>query len=268
MKPEAKVVPINRKIHQTAIVHPGAIIGANVEIGPYSIIGENVQIGEGTKIGPHVLIDGWTTIGRNNQIHAGAQLGIEPQDLKFRGEKSFLIVGDNNIIREYATLSRGTEGGGGETHVGNDNLIMTYVHLSHDVLIGSHCVIVSGTALGGHVVVEDHVTVGGMAGVHQFTKIGRMAMVGACTKVVKDVPPFVTVDGHPARVVGINVVGLRRKGVGQEVREEIKRAYKILYRSDLNVSQAIEQMENQLQGYPEIDHFIRFIRSAERGICR
>jgi UDP-N-acetylglucosamine acyltransferase len=266
--PETKVIPISRKIHPTAIVQPGAKLDATVEIGPYSVIGENVEIGEGTVIGPHVVIDGWTTIGRNNRIFAGAQLGIEPQDLKFHGEKSYLVIGDNNLIREYSTITLGTEGGGGETRLGNDNLIMTYAHLDHDVQIGSHCVIVNGAALGGHVVVEDHVTIGGLSGIHQFSKIGRMAMIGACTKVVKDVPPFVTVDGHPARVVGINVVGLRRKGVPQDVREEIKRAYKILYRSDLNVSQAIEQMENQLQGSPEIDHFIRFIRSAERGICR
>jgi UDP-N-acetylglucosamine acyltransferase len=262
------VIPISRKIHPTAIVHPGAEIGANVEIGPYSIIGENVRIAEGTIVGPHVVIDGWTTIGRNNRIYAGVQLGIEPQDLKFQGEQSYLVIGDHNRIREYATITRGTEGGGGETRLGNDNLVMTYAHVDHDCQVGSHCVIVHGAALGGHVVIEDHVTVGGLAGIHQFTKIGRMAMIGACTKVVKDVPPFVTVDGHPARVVGINVVGLRRKGVPQEVRAEVKRAYKILYRSDLNVTQAIEQMENQLEGHPEIDHFIRFIRSAERGICR
>ncbi|HHW14634.1 MAG TPA: acyl-ACP--UDP-N-acetylglucosamine O-acyltransferase [Firmicutes bacterium] len=268
MKPETKVVPISRKIHPTAIVHPGAVIGLNVEIGPYAIIGENVQIGEGTVIGPHAVITGWTTIGKNNKIYAGAQLGIEPQDLKFKGEKSYLVIGDNNLIREYATITRGTEGGGGETRLGDGNLVMTYAHIDHDVQIGNHCVIVNGAALGGHVVIEDRVTIGGLSGIHQFTKIGRMAMIGACTKVVKDVPPYVTVDGHPARVVGINVVGLRRNGVPQDVREEIKRAYKILYRSDLNVTQAIEQMENQLEGLPEIDHFIRFIRSAERGICR
>lgn len=268
MKPDSKVIPISRKIHETAIVQPGAKLGPNVEIGPFSLIGADVEIGEGTVVGSHVVITGWTTIGKNNKIYSGAQLGIDPLDLKFQGEKSYLVIGDNNLIREYAVISRGTEGGGLETRIGNDNLIMTFVHIGHDTQIGNHCIIVNGAALGGHVIVEDRAVVGGLSGIHQFTKIGRMAMIGACTKVVKDIPPYVTVDGHPARVVGINSTGLRRNDVSQEVREEIKRAYKILYRSDLNVSQAIEQMENQLHAYPEIDHFIRFLRSADRGICR
>lgn len=265
---DAKIVSLNRKIHETAIVHPGAKLGVNVEIGPYAVIGDNVEIGDGTVVGPHAVITGYTIIGKNNKIGAGAAVGSDPQDLKYRGEKSYLFIGDNNIIREYASISRGTEGGGGETRIGNGNLIMTYVHVAHDCKIGNHCVVASGAALAGHVVVEDRVVIGGMAGVHQFCRIGTMAMVGAMSKVSQDVPPYLTVDGHPARAVGINVVGLRRNGLPPAVRQEIKKAYRILYRSGLNVSQAIQKMEQELTNYPEIDHFIRFLRQAERGICQ
>jgi len=265
----AKVVPFTiGKIHETAIIDPSAVIGKNVEIGPYSIIGADVEIGDGTIIGPHVVIQGPTKIGKNNRIFSGANLGGDPQDLKYQGEVSYLVIGDDNTIREYVTISRGTMGGGGETRIGNGNLIMSYVHIAHDCLVGNNCVLVSGSALAGHVIVEDRVTIGGLSGVHQFSRIGRMTMVGACTKVTKDVPPFLLVDGHPAKVVGINLVGLRRNELSPEVRTEIKRAYKMLYRTNLNVQQAVEQMEQELHGYPEIDHFIRFIRNSERGILR
>lgn len=255
-------------VHETAIIHPGAKIGPNVEIGPYSIIGPNVEIGEGTKVGPHVVIDGWTTIGLNNSIYFGASVGLEPQDLKFFGEKSHLSIGDHNIIREYVTINRGTENGGGETRIGNNNLIMAYCHVAHDCQLGNHIVMSNAANLAGHVIVEDHAVVAGLTGVHQFVRIGRMSMVGAHTKVVKDVPPYVMVDGHPARAVGVNVVGLRRNGLSPEVREEIKRAYKILFRSDLNISQAIERMDQELKTSPEIEHFLRFLRNATRGIVR
>lgn|SRR5690606_28312917 len=264
----SKVIPMHAKVHPTAIVAPGAQLGVNVEIGPYSIIGENVVIGDGTKIGAHVVIEGWTTIGKNNRIYTGAIVGNEPQDLKFKGEKSYLTIGDNNIIREYATISRGTEGGGGETRIGNNNLIMSYVHVAHDVQMGSHIVISHGSGIAGHVVIEDRVVIGGLCGIHQFTKIGRMAMIGAHSMITKDVPPYVLVKGNPPKLYGVNIVGMRRNGLPPEVRMEIQRAYKILYRSGLNVSQAIEEMERELPGIEEIDHFLRFLRSAERGICR
>jgi UDP-N-acetylglucosamine acyltransferase len=265
---DGKVVHIHRKIHPTAIVDPGAIIGKDVEIGPFSIVGPDVEIGDGTRIGPRVIIEGWTVIGKNNQIYAGSIIGNEPQDLKFKGEKTYLFIGDNNIIREYATISRGTLGGGGETRIGNNNLLMSYVHVGHDCQVGNNVIISHGSGIGGHVTIEDRVVIGGLVGIHQFTKIGRMAMVGAHTMVNKDVPPYVIVDGHPARPYGINIVGLRRNGLSPELRMEIKRAYKILYRSNLNVAQAIEQMEQELAGHEEIDHLLRFLRSADRGICR
>jgi len=264
---EGKVLHM-AKIHPTAIVEPGAKIGTNVEIGPYSIIGENVEIGEGTIIGPHVVIDGWTKIGKRNQIFHGASIGLEPQDMKFKGEETYLFIGDNNIIRENVTIHRGTEEGGGETRIGNNNLIMAYCHVAHDCQLGNHIIMSNATNLAGHVIIEDYAVLAGLTGIHQFVRLGKMAMVGAHSKVVKDVPPYILVDGHPARVNGINVVGLRRNGVSPELRQEIKRAYKILYRSNLNISQAIEKMDQELETSPEIEHFLRFLRNAQRGICR
>ncbi|MCL6589678.1 MAG: acyl-ACP--UDP-N-acetylglucosamine O-acyltransferase [Firmicutes bacterium] len=264
---ENKVINI-REIHHTAIVHPNAKIGRNVVIGPYAVIGENVELGDNCIVGPHVEIGGWTVIGSGNKFYHGASIGCDPQDLKFNGEKSYLFIGDNNTFRENVTISRGTEGGGGETRIGSNNLFMAYSHVAHDCQIGNHVVIVNCTALGGHVEIEDRVTVGGLCGVHQFCKIGKMAMIGANSKIVKDVPPYVLVDGNPAKVSGINVVGLRRNGIEPGMRDEIKKAYRILYRSNLTVSRAIEVMEQELQGTAEIDHFIRFLLRAERGIHR
>lgn len=264
---ESKIVNL-REIHETAVVHPNAQIGRNVIVGPYSVIGENVVIGDNCVIGSHVLIEGWTNIGSGNRFFHGASIGCEPQDLKFQGEKSYLFIGDNNTFRENVTISRGTEGGGGETRIGNNNLIMAYCHVAHDCQLGNHIIMSNSTSLAGHVTVEDRVVIGGMSGIHQFTKIGKMVMIGGCSKIVKDIPPFVLVDGNPAKVSGINAVGLRRNGIAPEVRDEIKKAYRILYRSNLIVSRAVEQMEQELQGGAEIDHFIRFLRNAERGILR
>ena len=220
----SKVVPMHAKVHPTAIVAPGAQLGVNVEMGPYAIIGENVVIGDGTKVGPHVVIEGWTTIGKNNKIYTGAVIGNDPQDLKFKGERSYLTIGDENIFREYATISRGTEGGGGETRIGNRNLIMSYVHVAHDVQMGNNIVVSHGTGIAGHVVIEDRVVIGGICGIHQFTKLGRMAMIGAHSMITKDVPPFVLVKGNPPKLYGVNIVGMRRNGLSPEVRMEIQRA--------------------------------------------
>jgi len=263
-----KVVHLNKKIHKTAVVHPGAKIGEGVEIGPYAIIGENVEIGDKTKVEPHVVIQGWTKIGKGNKIFNGASIGQEPQDLKFHGEKSFLEIGDNNTIREFATIHRGTEEGGGLTKIGDNNLIMAYCHVAHDCQLGDKIIMSNAATLAGHVIVEDCAVIGGLAGVHQFGRVGKMAMIGAASKVVKDVPPYVLVDGHPATVKGINIVGLRRNGISPELRSQIKDAYKLLYRSNLNISQAIEKMDQELDSNPLIEHFLRFLRNAQRGICR
>ncbi len=266
MKPEPVIIPI-RKIHETAVIHPGARIGKDVEIGPYAVIGENVLIGEGTQIGAHVVIDGWTSIGKNCTIFPSASIGTEPQDLKFRGEKSYVFIGDNTKIREFATVNRAT-GEGEETRVGANCLLMAYTHVAHNCIVGNHVVMSNAATLAGHVVVEDRAVIGGLAGVHQFVKIGRNAMIGGASKVVQDVPPFVIVDGHPAKVAGLNNVGMARAGVGELARRNLKKAYKILYRSNLLLPQAIAVMEQELDSCEEVEHFLRFLRNAERGICR
>lgn len=266
MKPE-KVVIALRKIHETAVVHPGARIGKDVEIGPYAVIGENVLIDDGTKIGAHVVIDGWTSIGKNCVIFPSASIGSEPQDLKFRGEKSYVFIGDNTKIREFATVNRAT-GEGEETRVGSNCLLQAYTHVAHNCVVGNHVIMSNAATLAGHVIVEDRVVIGGLAGVHQFVKIGRNAMIGGLTKIVQDVPPFVIVDGHPAKVSGLNSVGMSRAGIGAPSRSLIKKAYKLLYRSGLSLAQAIAMIEQEVDSCEEVEHFLRFLRNAERGICR
>lgn len=266
MKPE-KVVIALRKIHETAVVHPGARIGKDVEIGPYAVIGENVLIDDGTKIGAHAVIDGWTSIGKNCVIYPGASIGSEPQDLKFRGEKSYVFIGDNTKIREFATVNRAT-GEGEETRIGSNCMLQAYTHVAHNCVVGNHVIMSNAATLAGHVIVEDRAVIGGLSGVHQFVKIGRNAMVGGLTKIVQDVPPFVIVDGHPAKVSGLNSVGMSRAGVNANSRSLIKKAYKLLYRSGLSLAQAIAMIEQEVDSCEEVEHFLRFLRNAERGICR
>ena len=256
------------KVHNSAIVHPDAELGENVEIGPYSIIEEDVEIGAGTKIGSHVQVQGPTIIGNDNEIFNGVSVGLPPQHQEYKGEKTSLFIGDNNIIREYVTIHRGTVDGGGETRIGNDNLLMAYSHVAHDCSLGNHIVMANATNLSGHVTIENHAYISGLVGVHQFVRIGQMSMVGPHSKATKDIPPYIEVKGHPARVKGINVVGLRRHGVSSELRKEINKAYDILYNSDLNIGQAIEKMDQELKTGDEIEHFIRFLKSSSRGICR
>src|SRR6056297_1580919 len=243
-------------VHETAVVSPNAKIGKNVEIGPFSIIGDNVEIEEGTTIGPHVVIEGWTIVGKNNDIYHGATIGEDPQNIQYKGEKSHLFIGDNNIIRENVTIHRGTEEGGSETRIGNNNLIMAYCHVAHDCQLGNNIIMSNAVNLAGHVYIEDNAVVAGLTGVHQFVRVGKMAMIGAHSKVVKDVPPYILVDGRPATVNGINVVGLRRNGIKPDLRREIKRAYKFLYRSNLNITEAIEKMDQELNASKEIEHFL------------
>ncbi|MBP7247570.1 MAG: acyl-ACP--UDP-N-acetylglucosamine O-acyltransferase [Negativicutes bacterium] len=253
-------------IHPTAIVEEGAVIGEGVEIGPYAVIGPNVQIGDGCKIGPHVVIAGSTMIGKNCRFSPGASIGSVPQDLKYKGEKSFLVIGDNCTFREYCTISLGT-GENGETRIGSNCLFMAYTHVAHDCIVGNHVIMSNVATLAGHVSVEDRVVIGGLAAVHQFTKIGRNAMLGGGALVSHDVPPYTIVAGYPAKVRGLNNVGMARAGVSEQIRREIKKAFRILYRSSLSLSEAITQMEEQLVFSDELDHFVRFLRNAERGVC-
>ncbi|MBM7624593.1 acyl-ACP--UDP-N-acetylglucosamine O-acyltransferase [Sporohalobacter salinus] len=261
------IVHLNN-IHETAIIYSGAEIAKDVEIGPYTIIGGNVKIDSGTEIGAHVVIEGQTRIGKDNKIFHGAVIGREPQDLKFEGEKGCVEIGNENTIREFATIHCGTEAGSGVTKIGDNNLIMAYCHVAHDCQLKNNITITNAVDFGEHVIVEDSVVITGLAEIYEFVKIGRMAMIGAHSKVTKDIPPYILVDGNPASVHGINVVGLRRNGVTPELRKEIKQAYKYLYRSDNNISQAIKKMDKELNKSSEIEHFLRFLRNTSREICR
>ena len=254
-------------IHPTAIIDPRAEIGKGVKIGPYAVIGPNVTIGDGTELMSHVVIDGWTTIGKDCRFFPSASIGSEPQDLKFNGEKSYVIIGDRSVFREFVTVSRAT-GEGEETRIGNDCLFQACTHVAHNCIVGNHVIMSNCAGLAGHVTVEDRVVIGGIAGVHQFVKVGRNAMIGGLAKVVQDIPPFVIADGQPARIIGLNSVGLARAGISEETRRELKKGFRLLYRSGLNLGQAIESMEQELNSSEEVEHLLRFLRNAERGICR
>ena len=254
-------------IHPTAIISKSARLGENVTIGAYSVIGDDVEIGDGSIIGPNAVIERWTTLGKGCRIFQFASVGAEPQDLKFKGEQSCTVIGDRTTIREGATIHRAT-GEGNETRIGSDCLLMAYIHIAHNCTLGNHVIMSNLASCSGHAIVEDRVVIGGMAGVHQFVKIGRNAMVGGMSKLVQDVVPYTLVDGHPAKVVGLNNVGISRAGIPLESRRLIKKAYKILYRSGLSLAEAIAVIEQEVDSCEEVEHFLRFLRNAERGICR
>lgn len=257
----------NSNIHSTAVIHPDAKIGKDVIIGPGVVVGEHCVIGDGTKIGANSVIGGWTTIGKHCEIFPSASVGLEPQDLKFKGEKSFCTIGDETVIREFVTISRAT-GEGEETRVGNNCLFQACTHIAHNCIVGNNVIMSNCAGLAGHVTVEDRVVIGGIAGIHQFVKIGRNTMVGGMAKVVQDIPPYLIADGQPARIIGLNQVGITRAGIPEETRRDLKQAFRILYRSGLSLSKAIEEMELQLNSSEEIEHMLRFLRNADRGIMR
>ena len=252
-------------IHPTAIIHPKAKLAEDVEVGPYSSIGENVTIGRGTRIGAQVFIDGWTRIGKSNRIFPGAVIGTEPQDLKFNEERSFVEIGDNNTVREYVTINRGTAGGGERTTIANNCLLMAYTHIAHDCHIGSSVVMSNLTTSGGHVTIGDEVWIGGLVGIHHFVSIGRLAFLGGYSKIVKDIPPFMLADGQPAEVRGLNIVGLRRARFSSEKMSILKKVHQVLYRSHLNTSQAIAKIEEELEPIEEVKHLIEFIKRSSKG---
>jgi len=254
------------KIHETAIIHPGAQLGEDVEVEPYSIIEEDVKIGRGTKIGPYVHIKRWTTIGEDCRIFSNVLIGSDPKDLKHIPEnRSFAIIGDRNSIHEFTTISRAS-GKDDATRIGNDNLIMAYVHVAHDCKIGDKTVLVSFATLGGHVTIEDRAIIGAKAAIHQFTRVGTIAFAGACSKIVQDIPPYMISDGHPASVRCLNTVGLRRNGISPQSRLCLKRAFKLLFRSNLNRTQAIKRIREEVEMCEEVEHLLEFIESSERGI--
>jgi UDP-N-acetylglucosamine acyltransferase len=256
------------KIHETALVDRRAEIDSDVEIGPYSLVGKHVRIGKGCRVKSHVVIEGRTTLGESNVIFQFATVGSVPQDLKYKGEPSELIIGDRNTIREFVSLNPGTTGGGMVTRVGDGNLLMMYCHIAHDCILGSHNIIANGATLGGHVVIEDYVIVGGLVGIHQFTKIGRGAILGAGSMVSKDVPPYCNATGDRARLHGLNLEGLKRQGFEREKIEALKKAYRIMFRSKLKTRAAIVKIRRELSGYAEAQQMVTFIENSQRGICR
>ncbi len=255
------------QIHATAIVAPGGELGDRVTVGPYSIIGEHVVIDDDTTIGSSVLIDGHTILGRHNRVFHGASIGTPPQDLKYRGATSYVKIGDNNIIREFVTINSATDSGE-STVIGNNNLLMAYVHVAHNCVICDNVILANAVNLGGHVTVHDFAIVGGVVPVHQFVSIGAHAIIGGGSRIPKDVPPFIKVAGNPPRVGGVNSIGLKRRNFSLEQRLLIKKAFCILYRSDLNVTQAVDQIERELDGTPEIRMIVDFVRSSKRGITK
>ncbi|HVG59454.1 MAG TPA: acyl-ACP--UDP-N-acetylglucosamine O-acyltransferase [Hyalangium sp.] len=256
------------QVHPTAVVHPDAQLHETVEVGPFAVIGPKVKIGAGTRVGPHAVIEGRTTLGARNRVFQFSSLGAAPQDLKYAGEDTELVIGDENQIREFTTLHIGTAGGGGVTRVGNRNLIMANSHVAHDCVVGNGCILANSAALGGHVVVEDHVIFSGLTAVHQFTRIGKHAFVAGGAMVVMDVPPYCMAQGDRAELVGLNTVGLERHGFTEAQIGRIKEAYKILFRSKMQMTEALARLKAEYGGQPEIDHMVSFIEQSKRGLTR
>ncbi|HET7232249.1 MAG TPA: acyl-ACP--UDP-N-acetylglucosamine O-acyltransferase [Longimicrobium sp.] len=252
-------------IHPTALVDPSAELAPGVVVGPYSIIGPNVRVGARTRIAGHVLIERDTSVGEECTISQGAVLGTDPQDLKYMGEPTTLIVGDRTVIREYATLNRGTIASG-ITRVGSDCMLMAYCHVAHDCHLGNHVILSNAVNMAGHVSIGDWAIVGGLTPIHQFVRIGAHAFVGGATRVAKDVPPYVKAAGSPMQLYGLNSVGLQRRGFPEEVRRELKRAYRLFFASNHNVQQALQRAREELRALPEVEEFLTFFESSERGV--
>ena len=255
-------------IHATAVVEEGAQLAEGVVLGPYAHVGENVQLGAGTKVGTHAVVTGYTTLGADCEVFPHTCIGEIPQDLKFQGEVSYLEAGDRNVFREFVTANRGTEGGGGVTRIGSDNLFMAYCHIAHDCVIGDHVIFGNAATLAGHVIVQDWVNVGAFSGVEQFRIVGQHAFVAAYSGVTKDVAPYCTVQGNHSAAKGLNTIGLTRRGFGDEAIAELKRAYRLLFRSSLNTTQALEAIAGENFQSPEVAGLVDFVRSSEHGIVK
>lgn len=257
-------------IHPTAIIDTTANLATDVEVGPYAIIGKHVTIGKGSTIGAHAIIGDWTEMGENNKIFPQSSVGAPPQDLKYRGEECWTRIGDNNMIREFATIHRGTSTGHAETVVGNDNLLMAYSHVAHDCIIGNGVVMANVATLAGHVTIEDNVIIGGLVAVLQFTSIGKNAMIGGGSMVTLDVLPYMiaTTGKDYARHRGLNLIGLKRRGFSDDTISKLKKAYKTIFMAGLKLPDAIARIKSEITNCPEVDHLITFIGNSKRGICR
>lgn len=257
-------------IHPTAIVGAGAELGEGVQVGPYAVVGDDVRIGARTRIGSHVVVEGPTTIGEDNHIFPFASIGHAPQDLKYGGEPTKVVIGDRNQIREYVTVHRGTVGGGGVTRVGNDNLLMISTHIAHDCQIGNQCILANAATLAGHVTVEDGATVGALTAVHQFVRVGKFAFIGGQSVLVKDPLPYSRCQGNHARCYGENAIGLRRKGFSDDEVKRVHRAFRLLLAAKLNTTQALDAIraDDALLADPNIAYLVAFIESSERGVIK
>jgi UDP-N-acetylglucosamine acyltransferase len=257
------------QVHSTAIVSSEAVLARDVEIGAYAIIGPGVTIGAGSKIGPHTRIEGPATIGERNLVYGQASIGSPPQDLKYHGERTELAIGNDNVIREFATINRGTAAGGGRTTIESGNFFMAYSHVAHDCHVGSHTIFANNATLAGHVDVGDHSTIGAFSAVHQFCRVGDHAFIGGFTVVTQDALPYIkTVGDRPAKTYGINTIGLQRKGFSAETINALDRAYRILVRSKMKMQDAVQKIESDLSNFPEARYLVDFIRGSKRGFIR
>ncbi|MFO7570147.1 MAG: acyl-ACP--UDP-N-acetylglucosamine O-acyltransferase [Smithellaceae bacterium] len=256
------------KIHPTAIVASDARLEEGVEIGPYAVIGQDVTIGRNTIIGPHAVIDDYTQIGEGCHIFQFCSIGAPPQDLKFGGEKTRVIIGNFNTIREFVTIHRGTTADIGMTLIGHHNLIMAYCHIAHNCILGDHIIMANAAMLAGHIPVEDWAIISGLTGIHQFTRIGAHCMIGGASAVVKDVPPYTIASGNHAKLFGLNLIGLKRRGFPENVIDALKDAYRIVFRSDMVLEDALEKATQEVEDCAEVRHFLQFIKESKRSVCR
>jgi UDP-N-acetylglucosamine acyltransferase len=254
-------------IHPTAVIHPKAELGPDCEIGPYCVVGEHVCIGSCSRLHSHVVIGGHTRLGENNEIFPFASIGLQTQDLKWKGGVTRTEIGSNNTFREYVTVHSAT-GEGEVTRIGCDNHILAYCHIAHNVVLGNNVIMSNVGTLAGHVIVEDYAVVGGLAAIHQFCRIGKMSIVGGCSKVVQDVPPFMLADGNPAETRTVNKIGMERNGVSEEAQSILRQAFKILFREGLTIPNALTRIEQDLAQVPEVQHLVNFVRTSERGISK
>ncbi|MCA9778685.1 MAG: acyl-ACP--UDP-N-acetylglucosamine O-acyltransferase [Candidatus Eremiobacteraeota bacterium] len=254
-------------IHPSAIVDPSAQIAEGAEIGPFSIIHGNVTIGAGTKLHSSVVVGEWTEIGENNEIFPGAVIGVAPQDLRYSGERAYTKIGNRNVIREYVTIHRASDAEG-VTSIGDDNLLMAYTHVAHNCILGNQIVIANSVGIAGHVEIEDQAVLGGMCGLHQFVRVGKLAMLGGMAQIRQDIPPYAMVDGQPARVFGMNIRGMQRRGIDKDSRQALKSCYRLILQSGLNLTQAINSIKANVEQTDEVAHLVKFLESPSKmGVC-
>ncbi len=256
-------------IHPTAVVHPKAELADDVVIGPYSVIGEHVKIGKGTRVFAHVYVEGWTEVGDRCDVYPFASIGAPPQHLHYKGEPTRVVIGHDNIIREYVTVNRGTVEGGGVTKIGHHNFVMAYVHIAHDCDLGSHLIMANAASLAGHISIGDHAIIGGLVGIHQYVRVGAFAMVGGCSALGQDVPPFTrAAGGYRAQLYGLNYIGLKRQGFSASRLAELRKAYDLLFRSGHSMAESIKLAREKYQGHPDVMEIVGFLEATKRGVCR